>query len=236
MCQERTETVADDKEVKKELVKYGKKMVQSGLVAGAGGNISARSGQNIYLKPSGYALDELTEENLTTVDIETGKVLGGLKPTSEVAMHLACYRARDDVKAVVHTHSPWASGVISSGGTIEPMFPEFIADLDRVVKIKYILPTTELLANKVGEVISDGSTVLMENHGVLAVGRTLKEAYYRSLVIEDAAKSLIAAKIMGIPRFLTPEEIEEIRKLEAVSYRRRVVRNEDLSIWSEKKR
>jgi L-fuculose-phosphate aldolase len=203
-----------------ELVKYGKKMVASGLVAGAGGNISIRSDKYVFLSPSGYALDEIKAGEYVKVELATGKVLGKLRPTSETSMHLACYRARSDIAAIVHTHSPWAGGVISGGGNIEPMFPEFVADLDKVVKIEYILPTTEILAERVGEVIKGCNAVLMENHGVVTIGRNLREAYYRSIIIEDAAKSLVVAKVIGSPRFLNEKEVNEIKNLDAVRHRR----------------
>ena len=75
--------------VKKELIKYGNKMVSSGLVAGAGGNISVRLGEGVYLSPSGYALDEMTEKSISGVNIGSGKIVeGALRPTSEVLMHL----------------------------------------------------------------------------------------------------------------------------------------------------
>ena len=141
------------------------------MVAGAGDNISARCGRIIYLSASGTSL------------------------------HLICYRIREDIQAIVHTHSPWAGGVISFGRTIKPMFPEFVCDIEKVAHIDYVVPTTRKLAERVAQVIGNNNVVLMSNHGVLAVGRNLKEAYYRNLIIENAAKSLVAACIVGKPRF-----------------------------------
>lgn len=216
----------DAGKTKEELIAYGKKIVASGLVAGAGGNISARCGKIIYLSASGIALDEMAEEDWVGVDIDSaGIVDGNSKPTSETALHLACYRKREDVHAIVHTHSPWAGGVISSGITMNPMFPEFVCDINRVAHIGYVVPTTQKLADAVAGVIDDNEVILMSNHGVLAVGKTLKEAYYRNLIIEDAAKSLVAASIVGKPRFLTKEEIEEIRNLDSTAYRRDIASN-----------
>lgn len=213
-----------DKSIKKELVMYGKKIVSSGLVAGAGGNISARDGKTIYLSASGMAFDEMTENDYIGVDIDSGEVIDGKgKPTSETALHLTCYRVRADIQAIVHTHSPWAGGVISSGATIKPMFPEFVCDIDGVAQIDYVVPTTQKLADTVVKVIGENNVILMSNHGVFALGKNLKEAYYRNLIIEDAAKSLVAACIVGEPRFLTEEEIQEIRNLDSTRYRRHVL-------------
>lgn len=213
------------KQIKEQLVSYGKKMVDKGLVAGAGGNISVRWGNIVYLSPSGHALDELETNQLSIVDINSGKTIdpGINRPTSEVLMHAMCYRARGDIRAIVHTHSPWASGVASSGISFEPMFPEIVADFDSVGSLEYILPTTQELADAVAKKIEDNNGLIMANHGVLTVGVNLKEAYYRSVLIEEAAKSLVAASVVGKPRFLLDKEIEQIRKLPAVRYRKKVI-------------
>jgi len=210
--------------VKKELIKYGNKMVRSRLVGGAGGNISAKLGRIIYLSPSGYALDEMTEDSITGVDLDSGKIVEGtLRPTSEILMHLECYRIRKEINAVVHTHSPWASGVISAGVSLKPMFPEFVADLGEVGYLDYILPTTKMLADAVAQQIKNFNAILMANHGVITVGRNLREAYYRSVIIEEAAKSLVAATVVGKPRFLSREQIDQIKKLETIQYRQKVI-------------
>ncbi len=210
--------------VKKELIEYGNKMVSSGLVAGAGGNISTRLGKVVYLSPSGYALDEMTQESITGVSIESGEIVEGtVMPISEVLMHLECYQMKKEICAVVHAQSPWAGGVISAGVSLKPMFPEFVADLGDIGYVDYILPTTKRLADAVARQIKNLNVVLMANHGVLTVGRNLKEAYYRSIIIEEAAKSLVAASVVGKPRFLSSEEREEIKKLETIQYRRQVM-------------
>lgn len=206
--------------IKEELVAYGVKMAGAGLVAGAGGNISAREGNIVWMKPSGFAMDEMASDELCGMDLETGKQLeGGNKPTSEVNMHLEVYRVRPEIKAVFHSHSPWASGVISSGAEFKPMFAEFVNDLGQVGTIPYITPTTQKLADAVGAKAKDCDTIFMVNHGVLAIGVTMKQAYYRCLVVEDAAKSLVAATVVGKPRFLTGAQIDELMALEGPKHR-----------------
>lgn len=216
----------DKNELKKELVKYGNKILQIGLVAGAGGNISARLCDVVYLSASGMAFDEMSENDYTGVDIKTGEVVDGKrKPTSETAMHLGCYKAKPEIKAIVHTHSPWAGGVISSGAKLEPMFPEFVCEIDEIGYIEYVVPTTQKLADRISGIAKNYNVILMSNHGVLAFGDNLREAFYRCIIIEEAAKSLIAATIVGKPRFFTKEEIEEIRNLDSTSFRRSVIKS-----------
>ncbi|MFH1477144.1 MAG: class II aldolase/adducin family protein [Verrucomicrobiota bacterium] len=210
--------------IRTELVHYGIKIVQARLVAGAGGNISARDGGIIWMKPSGLALDEMTPADLCGMDLKTGRqVKGRRKPTSEVNMHLAVYRARPDVNAVFHTHSPWASGVITAGITLRPMFAEFVNDLGRTGTVPYVTPTTQRLADAMGKKARTCDTIFMVNHGVLAVGATRKQAYFRVVVVEDAAKSLVAACVVGRPRFLNQRQAREILALPAVKHRTKMV-------------
>ena len=213
----------DEKELIAQLNLYGGKMVATGLVAGTGGNISARLGDIVYLSPSGFALDEI-QDNWSKVDIHTGKLLPDqLRPTSETAMHLGCHRKRSDITALVHTHSPYACGVCSAGigAGIKPMFAEMVCDIGSIGYLNFIVPTTEKLADAVAG-LADNNVIVLENHGVIAFGSTLKQAFYRCVIMEEAAKSIMAASAVGKPRFLTPEEQEEILNLESVKYRRNV--------------
>ena len=200
--------------VREDLVAYGEKIAHAGLVAGAGGNISARDGDMVWMKPSGLAMDDMAACDLCGLDLQSGDQREGkLRPTSEFRMHLGIYRVRSDVQAVFHTHSPWASGVISAGVEFKPMFAEFVNDLGRTGSVPYITPTTDALAEAVADRARTCDTLFMVNHGVLAFGGTMKQAYYRCLVVEDAAKSLVAARIVGQPRFLSEEDIAQVKSL-----------------------
>ena len=206
--------------VKEDPVAYGIKIARAGLVAGAGGNISARDQAIIWMKPSGLAMDDITPDDLCGLELASGKQIAGrYKPTSEYNMHLGIYRNRPDVQVVFHTHSPWASGIFSSGAELKPMFAEFVCDLGRVGSIPYVTPTSDALADAVSEAHKTVDTLFMVNHGMIATGANMKQAYYRCLVVEDAAKSMIAAAIVGKPIFLTPKQQDDLRALGAVQHR-----------------
>ena len=201
-------------DMRKELVEYGKIIARAHLVAGAGGNISACDGETVWMKPSGFAMDEMEPDDLCGLDLKTGKQTRGRnRPTSEFNMHLAVYRVRPELAAVFHTHSPWASGVISSGVEMKPMFAEFINDLGRTTTIPYVTPTTVDLANAIAEAAKDHDTIFMVNHGVLGVGRVMKQAFCRCIVAEQAAIALMAARATGTPRFLTAEQQKQLKQL-----------------------
>lgn len=209
--------------IRQELAAYGRRIEQRGLTAGAGGNISARDGRLLWVKPSGYSMGELTGRTLCCIELATGEMLEGpARPTSELPLHLAIYRQRPDVQAVFHTHSPWAAGVISSGAAIQPMFAEVVNDLGRLAWLPYITPGSLDLAEAVAGASAGHDTLFLSNHGVVALGKTMKQAFYRCCVAEDAAKSYLAASLVGKPQYLTEAQIAELRGLEAGGYRTRV--------------
>ena len=207
------------------LCEYGVKIARAGLVAGAGGNISARDGNTIWMKPSGLAMDDMSPADLCGMDLATGEQRSGPhKPTSEYAMHLGIYRNRPEINAVFHVHSPWSSGIFSSGAELKPMFAEFICDLGIVDKIPYILPTTQMLADAVSDKYKTCDTLFMENHGMIGAGVTMKQAYYRCLIVEDAAKSMVAAAVVGTPRFFTQAQVDELLNLGSTAHRRNMMK------------
>ncbi|HBA83535.1 MAG TPA: hypothetical protein DCZ95_05505 [Verrucomicrobia bacterium] len=210
--------------IRQELAEYGKKISAAGLSAGAGGNISAREGRLIWVKPSGLSMSELKGVNLCCVDIASGKQLEGkLKPTSELLMHLAVYRVRPDIQAIFHTHSPWASGVITAGVDFKPMFAEVVNDLGQIAAVPYVKTSTQELADAVAAAAQAHETIFLAHHGVVTLGKTMKQAFFRCCVAEDAAKSFVAASIVGKPAFLTDDQIRDLKSLSAGAYRLRMM-------------
>ncbi|RAV01698.1 class II aldolase/adducin family protein [Paenibacillus sp. YN15] len=207
--------------VREELCKYARKIVEKGMVVGPGGNISARDGDTMLVSPSGFALEEILPEQWVAVSISDGSIQAapGLRPSSEVLMHLYGYQTNPSIGAMIHTHpaNSIAFGLI--GEKLPIMFPDQAALTGETGFVPYVVPTTELLANAVKEKINQYSTLLLGNHGLVAVGRNLREAYYRTEVVEESARIYLLAKAAGAPKVLTGEELDEIRALETESYR-----------------
>ncbi len=198
-------------DIKEELCSFGLRIVHAGLSAGAGGNISARDGDVIWMKPSGYSMDELVPDCLCGLELESGRqCAGNAEPTSEYNMHLAVYRVRVDVTAVYHTHPPWMTGLISAGVPYRPLTTESVGYLGRVIHLPYEVPQSKMLAEQVGEAAKDHETLLLPNHGIVTVGSTQREAFHRSLVAEDTAKSIVAASLVGNPQYLSERQVQEI--------------------------
>jgi L-fuculose-phosphate aldolase len=207
-------------DIRHELCKYAKKTVANKLVVGPGGNISARYEGKMYLSPSGFALDEIAPEQWVEVDIESGEVVDqGLRPSSEVLMHLYVYRANSDMGAIVHTHPPYCIAFTLVEQDLPIMFPDQAALIGRTVYVPYVLPTTDLLADAVVEKVKEASSILLGNHGLVTTGRNLREAYYRTEVVEESAKIYLISKAIKEPKALTQAEFTEIASLESEAYR-----------------
>lgn len=206
--------------IREELCKYARKTVSNKLVVGPGGNISARLDGKMYLSPSGFALDEIEPEQWVEVDIESGSVQDkGLRPSSEVLMHLYAYRVNPAIGAIAHTHPPYCIAFTLVERTLPVMFPDQAALVGKTTYVPYVLPTTDKLADAVAAEVNDYSTILLGNHGLVTTGRNLREAYYRTEVVEESAKIYLIARAIREPKALTDEEHREIASLESEAYR-----------------
>lgn len=207
-------------EIRQELCKYAQKTVVNKLVVGPGGNLSARHDGKMYLSPSGFALDEIQPEQWVEVDIETGAITDiGLRPSSEVLMHLYAYRQNPKIGAMVHTHPPYCIAFTLVETDLPIMFPDQAALVGKTVYVDYVLPTTDKLADAVVAKVNQASSILLGNHGLVTTGRNLREAYYRTEVVEESAKIFLISTAIKQPKVLTKEEFEEIASLESEAYR-----------------
>ena len=129
-------------------------------------------------------------------------------------MHRAIYRLRSDVRAVVHTHSTYATMFACAGEEI-PAVHYLIAEIgDRVPVADYAVYGSEELARNAVEALrrAGANGALLKNHGVIAVGESLSKAYVRAEIIETVAQLAFGAKMIGRWELLTPEQLEETRK------------------------
>jgi len=207
-------------DIREQLCYYAKKIVDQKLVVGPGGNISARHEGKMYLSPSGFALDEIKEEQWVEIDIATGMMSdSALRPSSEVLMHLYAYRQDEGMNAIVHTHPPHCIAFTLVETELPIMFPDQAALVGKTLYIPYVIPTTEELALAYAAVASQGSTVLLGNHGLVTTGRNLREAYYRTEVVEESAKIYLLASAIKPPLVLTDQQFNDIATLESEAYR-----------------
>lgn len=170
------------------------------LVVGMGGNWSGVKEGIVALKASGFRAATLTPEQCPLIDLETGEVIPVtgeklLKPSCEKPMHLATYKTRPDVNFVCHTHPTYATAFATLGYDMPPFTPDFVAVLktDRAVPgFNYVGPASDNLAKVIASNIRQNNAVLMGNHGLFTVGGNALEAFDRTHLVEEAAKTLIA--------------------------------------------
>src|SRR6266571_7483487 len=162
-----------------ELSQYARRILQERLATGAGGNISARDGDVMLISPSGFSLEDVKPEQYVEVSIGSGEIAtAALRPSSEVLMHLACYRQRADICAVIHTHPQFTIALTSAGHDLRPMFADFIIYLGaKVPHLDYITVTTPELAAAVESQICSANCLILRNHGAITVGENLKQAF-----------------------------------------------------------
>lgn len=208
-----------------QLEKYAHELVSSGLVVGAGGNLSMRDGEYMYISPSGFDLKEIGADQWVKVNITTGEVYGNLKPSSEVLMHLVCFQENPEINAVLHAHPTYSVAVSSAGKDIPAVFPDFPAMIKKVAYIDYIIPTTELLANEVMKYVKGHEVIVLRNHGVITLGKTMKEAYFFMQLTEESAKVYSIGQLFGGTRILTEQECDDLRNLSSEKYRSKLLKD-----------
>lgn len=171
-----------------EIVEISKDLFDKGLVCGKAGNVSARFGDVVGITPTLKSLGDLSQEDIVLVDLD-GNVLTKGTPSSEVNMHLSIYKKRSDVKAIVHTHSPYATGFAFTEKKIKRF--EGFGQINQpfLSSIEYEKPGTDELAKKASEGIGMEDVLILKRHGVLCVSDSLSEAESLASFVEETAKT-----------------------------------------------
>lgn len=198
---------------RKLVVEYGKKLVNLGLTKGTGGNISICNREEglMAISPSGMDYFETKPEDVAVLNISYGKqVDGAYKPSSEHAMHRIFYTGRDDINAVVHTHSTYATTLATMGWGL-PASNYLIAMAGPDVRCApYQSFGTPELAQAAFDYMKDRYCVLLENHGLLAGSADIAQAFNIALLIEECCQTYYLATVAGRPKILPPEEMEKM--------------------------
>ena len=201
--------------VKQAVVMAAQKMVSLELATGTSGNISARIhsqdelGDLLALTPSGKPYVTLVDDDIVVSDFEVEPIEGDLVPSTESLLHVAIYRARPDVQAVIHTHSIFASVTAVAGLEIPPIVDETTITLGGPIKISdYAFPGTQNLADNVCKALGERKAALIRNHGVVAVGRDLPEAVEICMHVERVAQIFVYASLLGKVNVLPPDIVE----------------------------
>lgn len=202
---------------KKTVVEAAQRLLRLGLVAATSGNVSMRleGGAEegmIAITPTSMDYEKMTAEDIVVVDYEVDVVEGERAPSSESLMHVAAYRARQDIQAVIHTHSIYASALAVAGVSLPPVLDEMVAYLGGAVEVaEYGFPSTEELGEKVVEAMGERNAAFIRNHGALAAGRDMVDALRACELVERASQIFMLARGFGEVEPL-PDEIVEVEK------------------------
>lgn len=189
--------------IKNEIIKYYSRSYEDGFMAGTSGNASMldSAGRFIVITPSGANWRELTEEAMAVITLDGELIEGSMAPSSEWRLHAQIYKTLTDVRAVLHTHSPYATAFAVTGQPIPEILVEMTLFLGGAVPLAPFAPSgSQRLAELTAETLKAAPACLIQNHGVAAVGATMEKAYLRAAYVEDAAKIYCTAATIGTPR------------------------------------
>lgn len=174
--------------IKSLLVKYSHLAHERGLTAAFGGNLSIKFGNKIFIKATGSIMDDLNLEQVSVIDLE-GRQLSEVRPSSEWRLHLFIYKERADVKAIAHLHPPYSiTASILLKEDLPIITPEAEIYLKKIPIIPFKPAGSEKLAKEVAKYMKKHDAVILERHGIVTVGKSLREAYYKAELVEESAK------------------------------------------------
>jgi L-fuculose-phosphate aldolase len=202
-------------EIREQICRIGQLMYQNGYIAATNGNISVRlDPDRIMTTPSGLAKGFMSPDQLIVVDMTGKKIEPHPSPyqaTSEISMHLECYRQRADVKAVIHAHPPFAVALTIAGmGFEDCVIPEAIVLLGDIPTSVYATPATPENSAAIRDLIGSHDAIMLAYHGSLTVASTLWEAYMHLESLEHTAKIMVLARQLGKIHPLPEHELQKL--------------------------
>lgn len=179
--------------IKRLLAEYGKETARRHLVMGAMGNISARAGNTVWIKRGGVWLEGAGPADFIAVGLRSAKSVCGRLPSKEIFLHLGCYRSRPDIGAVVHTHPFMSTALGTAKVNLNICSPRLHKRIgSKIALLPYYPPGSRKLADEVRRAIKKTNAIILSNHGLVTVGKDIKEAYRRTCICEKEAEKVLA--------------------------------------------
>lgn len=210
---------------KREIILVAKKVSDLGLVTGSSGNISARlPGRDLSfaITSMGSQFDNMTEGDIAVVDYNLLPVEKELTPSSESLLHKMIYENRSEVRGIIHTHPVYSSIISVSQIEIPPIVDEMVINLGGTIRVsKYAPPASIELGDNVCKALSDRSSAIISNHGLISTGADLKSALDVSILTEKIAKIYVYSSLIGkvsqIPSEIADSESEIFKMQKEIS-------------------
>jgi L-fuculose-phosphate aldolase len=202
------------------LIEICHKVYDKGFVSAYDGNISLLTENNsILITRSAVSKGDVKDSDIMEIDFAGNIINGTGKISTEYKIHLYAYSKRPEVNAIVHCHPTYATAFAAAGkGLTAPVFPEVILTLGKVPLCKYATPSTDELPLSMEPYIDYAWAFLLQNHGAVTLGKTLRDAYFKMEKLEHAAKTLFIARMLGGENELPPERVKELLSLAKSSY------------------
>jgi len=199
----------NENELRSEMVRITKRLDELGLNRGTSGNLSARYGEGMLITPSGMGAEGLSEDDIVFVLMD-GTARGRWQPSSEWLFHRDIYMQRGEVGAVVHTHSVAATALACLRRDIPP-FHYMIALMggDNIRCAQYATFGTQELSNNALLALRDRKACLLANHGMIATGKDLDEAFRITVEVETLSEMYLRALQIGEPVLLSAQEFQD---------------------------
>ena len=201
------------KDITHQIISVVDELYDTGLITPKGGNVSARipGTEELWITPTQLYKGGLTEETLIRVNMRGRKLAGRDRPSVELPMHLLIYQTREDVGAVIHTHAPMVTVVGLFDEPIPAITIEALA-LGLVPIVPFLLSGTKEQSQAIVDALGDGPGVLLRNHGLMTVGKDLREAASRAHQAEFAARTVVLCRLLGGEPVVIPENLAEFLK------------------------
>jgi len=202
-------------EYQKEVFATAQKLVKAGLIRISSGNVSMRTADgNMAITPSSIPYDELEVSQIVVLDMEGNTVEGKLKPSTEKMLHIGAYKTRREINAVIHTHSIFGITLSLIDAAIPPLSIEMINLGAPIPTVPYATPGTMAFADSVAGYLRnhpEKKAGLLESHGTIAVGSSMKDAFQNAYNLETGANIYFNSLMLGKKfRIFSENEIAEL--------------------------
>jgi len=196
------------------------KVYDKGFVTATDGNVSARlESGNILVTPTALNKGQVGESDLVEVKPDGSPVTLSKRASTELDMHLFIYQQRPDVKAVVHAHPPHATGFATAHIPLTAcLFPEVIVGLGAIPLAHYATPSTKEVSESLAPHVKTADAILLANHGVVAYGRDVEDAFFKMEKVEHAAHISFIARVLGGEKPLSAVDIDKLTAISQASY------------------
>lgn len=197
------------------LLAYTKKAYENKLFAGTSGNLSIYDDENdcIYITPSSIPYENMECEDMVVITMDGTVLEGKHQPSSEWKLHANIYKERKEIKAVVHTHSPYATAFAVANMPIPMILVEMLPSIGDAVQVAgFALPGDEKVGIEAVKALEGRKGCLLKNHGAVAIGEEIESAYITAVYIEDAARIYYLASTVGKVGEIPKEQLEIFRQ------------------------